>query len=66
LRKIKAIDMLLLFSGLAAGGGTAAAPVDFARPIPANFRICPLPGRPAFVFTMCGAPGELESLRPFA
>jgi hypothetical protein len=32
-------------------------------PLPTNFRVAPLPGHPEFVFTMYGAPGELEPLK---
>ena len=41
----------------------AAGQVDFTRPIPASFQVKPLPGQSAFVFTIYGAPGELEPLK---
>jgi hypothetical protein len=62
-RSIKAIGLLLLLSRLTAAGGILAGPVDFAGAIPANFQIQSLPGHPEFVFTMYGAPAELESVK---
>jgi hypothetical protein len=53
----------LLLSCITIANGTLAGPVDFAAPIPANFQIQPLPGHAAFVFTIYGAPAELESVK---
>jgi hypothetical protein len=37
--------------------------VGFTAPMPTNFQVRPLPGQSAFVFTIYGAPAELEPLR---
>jgi hypothetical protein len=41
----------------------AADRVDFTRPVPGSFQVKPLPGQSACVFTIYGAPGELEPLK---
>ena len=62
-RSIEGIDVLLLLACLTNAGGMLAGPVEFAGPLPAKFAIRPLPGHPAVVFTMYGAPAELESMK---
>jgi hypothetical protein len=63
LRSTKAIDLLLGLCWCTAVGGAFAGQVDFTRPIPASFKVQPFPGHPAFVFTIYGAPAELEPLK---
>ncbi len=60
---IKAIGLLTGFCCGALVSGAFAAKVDFASPLPANFQVQLLPGQRAFVFTLYGAPAELEPLK---
>ncbi len=62
-RRIKTIGLVLLVLVFAAPREMFAGPIDFAAPLPAKFQIQPLPGHPDFVFTLYGAPGELESVK---
>lgn len=49
--------------GVSIAPAATADPTGFAAPLPASFQVRPLPGHPAFVFTLYGAPGELEPLQ---
>ena len=60
---VKAIPLLTAFCCFALVNGASGAKVDFAVPIPANHRLQPLPGQHGFVFTIYGAPAELEPLK---
>ncbi len=55
--------MLLGLCACAAAVSAVAGQVDFTRPIPASFQVKLLPGQSACVFTIYGAPGELEPLK---
>ena len=57
---IKVIGLLL---GLCYCASAYGAHVDFAAPLPASFQVRALPGQPGFVFTIYGAPAELEPLK---
>jgi hypothetical protein len=63
LRSMKNIVLLWLLSCLATAGRIMAGPGEFSAPIPADFQIQPIPNHPAFVFTIYGAPAELEPLK---
>ncbi|MCY2953637.1 MAG: hypothetical protein NTU53_16910 [Planctomycetota bacterium] len=57
---IAALAVLSCLSAASAADGQTA--LDAAL-VPANFQVRPLPGHPAFVFSMYGTPAELETLR---
>jgi hypothetical protein len=61
--RIQALGLLLGLCCCTTAANGAAGQVDFTRPIPADFKVQPFPGQPAFVFTLYGAPGELEPLK---
>jgi hypothetical protein len=61
--RIKAIGLLLGLCCCATPASAVAGQVEFTRPIPASFQVRPLPGHPAFVFTIYGAPAELEPVK---
>jgi hypothetical protein len=63
LYRIRALGSLLGVCCCAAAADGAAGQFDFTRPIPASFQVKPLPGQSAFVFTLYGAPAELEPLK---
>ena len=62
-RRIKAICLLLGLCCRATAGSAVAGQVEFTRPIPTSFQVRPLPGQTAFVYTIYGAPAELEPLK---
>jgi hypothetical protein len=47
----------------ASGGINPRGQEGFTKPIPASFQVRPLPSHPAFVFSLYGAPGDLEPLK---
>ena len=59
----KSINLLLGLWFVPIGGVAFGGPVDFAAPVPTNWQVRPLPGHPAFVFTIYGAPGEMEPVK---
>ena len=59
----KPISLLLGLWFVPIGGVAFGGPVDFAAPVPTNWQVRPLPGHPAFVFTIYGAPGEMEPVK---
>jgi hypothetical protein len=59
----KAIGLLTALCAYVAAGSASAAKADFAAPIAANHQLQLLPGQQAFVFTLYGAPAELEPLK---
>ena len=61
--RIRALGLLLGLCACAAAVSAVAGQVAFTRPIPASFQVKPLPGQSACVFTIYGAPGELEPLK---
>ena len=63
MRRIRAIGLLLGLCYCAAAVSAVPGPVDFTRPIPASFQVKPLPGQSACVFTIYGAPAEIEPLK---
>jgi hypothetical protein len=63
LYRIRALGSLLGVCCCATAADGVAGQVDFTRPVPASFQVKPLPGQSAFVFTLYGAPGELEQLK---
>ena len=62
-RSIKAAVLSILLFGIAIPIDVPAETVDFSRPIPARFQIVPLTGQSNIVFTMYGAPSDLESVK---
>ena len=60
---IKALGLFLGLCCCTTAVEGAAGQVDFTRPIPSSFQVKQVPGQSAFVFTIYGAPGELELLK---
>ena len=63
LHRARPLGALLLLCGISVGGVALAGAVDFSRKVPANFQVQLLPGQHGVVFSMYGAPGEMDKLR---
>ena len=63
MRVRKTIPFWALVFGLGVWMKAPAAPADFSRPSPLLFQITPLPGQSNIVFTLYGAPADLNSVK---
>ena len=63
LYRARTLGALLVLCGVTVGGETTAGAVDFSRKVPANFQVQLLPGQHEVVFSLYGAPGEMDKLR---